>query len=119
MPRILIADDHQAMRQALLQMLQEEFPGVYTEPVEDTENLVRLALEADWDIIISDLAMPGGGGMMALQQIKAQKPSVPFIMISTHAADQYEEHTLRAGADHFISKEDLMVNLPELLHRLL
>ena len=100
-------------------MLHEEFPGVYTEPVEDTDNLVRLALESDWDIIISDLAMPGGGGMMALQLIKARKPAIPFIIISTHPADQYEEHTLKAGADHFISKEDLLINLPELLHRLL
>ena len=107
MPRILIADDHHAISQALQQILHEEFPGVYTERVEDTDNLVRLALESDWDIIISDLAMPGGGGLYALERLKSEKPGIPFLIVSTYSEDQYAARAISSGAEAFINKDNV------------
>ena len=62
MLRILIADDHDIVRQGIRQLLLEEFNSVQVEEAIDTPTLIDLALSQDWDIIVSDLVMPGGGG---------------------------------------------------------
>ena len=68
MLRILIADDHDIVRQGIRQLLLEEFNSVQVEEAIDTPTLIDLALSQDWDIIVSDLVMPGGGGFYALEK---------------------------------------------------
>ena len=112
MIRILIADDHPAMRQRIKQLIGEGFPAAYLSEAEDTVSLLSLVSENEWDIIISDLAMPGGGGLFALEKIKQIKPHIPVLIISTYPEDQYADHVIREGAAAFLNKsranEDLV-----------
>jgi DNA-binding NarL/FixJ family response regulator len=107
MIRIIIADDHPAVLQAVRQSLQEEFPSAYIEEAKDTKTLLDMVLNQPWDLVITDLAMPGEGGFAALKKIKQAKKNLPVIIISTYPAEQYIVRVLRAGAEDFVAKDSL------------
>jgi two-component system invasion response regulator UvrY len=105
MMRILIADDHSIVRRGLKQILIEEFTDAFIGEVNDGIELLSLARSGQWDIIISDLTMPGVNGLEALKQLKVEFPDVPVLILSMHPEDQYAIRTLRAGASGYLSKE--------------
>jgi len=119
MVRMLIADDHPIIRQRLKQLLLEEFPLAFFAEAYDTTSLLQEALENDWDIIISDLAMPGGGGMFALEKIKQNKPATPVLIVSTYPEEQYANRVMLAGAAAFISKDNAENALPNAIKEIL
>jgi two-component system, NarL family, invasion response regulator UvrY len=119
MVRMLIADDHPVVRQRLKQLLLEGFPSAFLSLATDTDSLVTLALASEWDIIISDLAMPGGGGLHALKKIKQVKPSSLVIIISVYPEEQYTSHVLNAGASAFLNKNNADSELIDTVKRLL
>jgi two-component system, NarL family, invasion response regulator UvrY len=119
MLRILIADDHDIVRQGLRQLLEEEFPSVHLGEAVDTGTLIELATSATWDIIVSDLVMPGGGGFFALEKIKEKTPDTPFVILSTHPAEQYAQRAERAGAACFINKSSLPSGLINAIQEIL
>jgi two-component system, NarL family, invasion response regulator UvrY len=96
--RIIIADDHAVVRKGLHQMLQEEFPSAEIRETADSDDLLRLVLKEQWDVVITDISMPGRGGLEVLQQIRQQFPKLPVLILSIHPEDQYAIRVLRAGA---------------------
>jgi two-component system, NarL family, invasion response regulator UvrY len=113
MIRILVADDHIVVRRGLRMILLDGFPGAHIEEVGDAEDLVKQVIKADWDVVISDLSMPGRSGLDALQQIKQIKPNLPFLILSIHPEEQYALRVLKAGASGYLSKDmapDELVN---------
>jgi two-component system, NarL family, invasion response regulator UvrY len=104
MLKILIADDHGIVRKGLKQILLEGFSVVHIEETDNAENLVVKACMDNWDIVISDLAMPGGGGFLALQKIKEQKPLTRILILSFYPEEQYAIPVIRAGASGYLNK---------------
>jgi two-component system invasion response regulator UvrY len=104
MLRILIADDHSIVRAGLKQILQEEFTGALIEEVGDAETLLKKVFSASWDVVISDLSMPGKSGLEALAQIRQQAPKLPVLILSMHPEDQYALRVLKAGAAGYLNK---------------
>jgi len=119
MLRIIIADDHPVVMQALKKIMHEEFPGIYVEEATDTMMLLEKVSSDTWDLVISDLAMPGGGGFVALKKIKAAKKKLPVIILSTYPAEQYAPRVLKAGAEDFISKDSLPAGLVKAVRRII
>ena len=72
MKRILLADDHSFVRLGLIQILKDEYPVAEIKEVNDGSSLVKEVSLANWDLIISDLDMPGQSGLQALEQIKLE-----------------------------------------------
>ena len=105
MLRILVADDHTVVRRGLRQILLEGFPGAEIEEVGDAEDLVKKVMTAEWDVVISDLSMPGRSGLDALQQIKQLQPNLPVLILSIHPEEQYALRVLKAGASGYLSKD--------------
>ena len=103
--KIIIADDHPIVLQALKKTLQEEFPAVRIEEAADTTLLLEKVGKENWDLVISDLAMPGGGGLIALRKIKQLQKNLPVLIISTYPSEQYRNSAIKAGAEDFISKD--------------
>ena len=113
MTRILVADDHTVVRRGLRQILLEGFPGAHVEEVGDAEDLIKNVIKAEWDVVISDLSMPGRSGLDALQQIKQLHPNLPVLILSIHPEEQYALRVLKAGASGYLSKDmapDELVN---------
>ena len=105
MLRVLIADDHTVVRRGLKQILLEGFPAAMVEEVGDAEELIKKIIQAEWDLVISDLSMPGRSGLEALQQIKQLQPKLPVLILSIHPEEQYALRVLRAGAAGYLSKD--------------
>jgi DNA-binding NarL/FixJ family response regulator len=105
MLRILIADDHTVVRKGLRQILLDEFPTAVIKEVADAEELVMKVMTEKWDVVVSDLSMPGRSGLDALQQIKLSFPALPVLILSIHPEEQYALRALKAGASGYLSKD--------------
>jgi two-component system, NarL family, invasion response regulator UvrY len=104
MLRILIADDHTVVRKGLKQILLEEFPTAHIEDVPDAEEMIKKIMQAKWDVVVSDMSMPGRSGLDALQQIKQIHPDLPVLILSIHPEEHYALRVLKAGASGYLSK---------------
>lgn len=104
MKRIILADDHSFIRMGLIQILKDEYPSVEITEVSDGESLVKEVMMHDWDLVISDLDMPGRSGLEALEQIKKIKPSLPVLILSIYTEDLYALRVIKAGAAGYLNK---------------
>jgi DNA-binding NarL/FixJ family response regulator len=105
MIRILIADDHSIVRKGVRQILIEGFPESEIEEVADAEEMIKKVIDKEWDVVLSDLSMPGRSGLDALPQIKQIKPKLPVLIMSIHSEDHYAIRVLKAGASGYLSKD--------------
>jgi len=105
MIKILIADDHEIVRCGIKQILQDEFPEETIEEAMDTDTLINKAISSHWDIIVSDLKMPGGGGLAAIRKIHDHQPLIPVLILSFYPEEQYVLSLLKAGAAGFLNKD--------------
>jgi two-component system, NarL family, invasion response regulator UvrY len=103
--RFLIADDHAIVRKGLVGVLREEFPSAEVIEVSDAESLFKMALKNQWDLIISDLSMPGKSGLEILYEIKQHFPAIPVLILSIHPEELYGTRVLRAGASGYLNKD--------------
>lgn len=103
--RFLIADDHAIVRRGLVDVLREEFPSAEVIEANDAESLFKTTLKGEWDLIISDLSMPGKGGLEILYDIKRHFPAIPVLILSIHAEELYGTRVLRAGASGYLNKD--------------
>jgi len=102
--RILIADDHAIVRRGLREILLEEYPYAVIGDASDAEELLKKVFQDKWDLIISDLSMPGRSGLDALKQIKQAFPKLPVLIMSIYPEDQYAVRAFRAGASGYFNK---------------
>ena len=118
MKRIILADDHSFIRLGLIQILKDEYPSVEIKEVSDGESLIKEVLQSDWDLVISDLDMPGKSGLEALKQIKLIKPHLPVLILSIYAEDLYAVRVLKAGASGFMNKNAAPYELINAIRRI-
>ena len=104
MIKILVVDDHAIVRRGLMQILKEGFPNSIIEEAVDAESMIKELLKKDFDVIISDLSMPGRSGLDTIPQIKKINPNIPVLIMSIHSEDQYAIRVLKAGAAGFLNK---------------
>lgn len=103
--RFLIVDDHAVLRRGLRELLWDEFPGAtFGEAASRREALARVAQD-EWSLVILDLSIPGADGFDLLKAIVALRPTLPVLVLSAHAEEQYAIRSLRAGAAGYITKE--------------
>jgi two-component system, NarL family, invasion response regulator UvrY len=119
MRRFLIADDHSVVRKGLRQILFEAFPSAVIEEVTNAEDLLKRAIKEEWDVVISDISMPGRSGLDILQQVRLDRPKLPFLMLSMHSEDQYAIRVLKAGASGYLNKESASEELVRAVNQLL
>jgi two-component system, NarL family, invasion response regulator UvrY len=119
MIRILIADDHTVVRKGLRQILSEQMSPVHIEEVGDAESLIKKVMSETWDVIITDLSMPGRSGLDALQQIKQYYPKLPVLVLSVYPEEQYALRVLKAGAAGYLNKDMASEELINAVQRVL
>lgn len=102
---ILIADDHEVVRDGLRLLLEDEADFVVVGEVGDGAEAVRLTGELRPRVVLMDLRMPGLGGLEALEQIHAQWPDVAVVILTTYNEDELMARGLRAGARGYLLKD--------------
>jgi DNA-binding NarL/FixJ family response regulator len=119
MLRILIADDHTVVRRGLRQILLDEFLAAHIVEVGDADELFNRVLKDEWDVVITDISMPGRSGLDVLQQIRQHYPRLPVLVLSIHPEDQYAIRVMRAGASGYLNKDSAPEELVKAVHRIM
>ncbi len=104
--RVLIADDHAAVRQALIRSFQQEADIEIVGEAEDGCSAVDMAGQLAPDVVIMDITMPRLDGIGATRQISEQHPAVKVVGLSVHASKPYVSRMLAAGAAGYIVKDE-------------
>ena len=101
MPKILVVDDDDTIRDTLYELLSEE----YLCQTAETAEKAFARLEADsYDVVLTDISMPGLSGLELLGHIRQKFPNTPVIMISGIGDQEHAQGLIRLGAFDFLLK---------------
>jgi two-component system, NarL family, response regulator DegU len=107
MTTVLIADDHQLLRQALRRAMEDAGLIVLGEAGDGAE-AVQLVDELRPELVIMDVTMPVLGGIEATRRLHAAYPELPIVVLTMHDEEALREEALRAGASAFLTKDSSM-----------
>lgn len=102
MSSILIVDDELSMREFLKILLEKDGHTVAT--ANDASSALEIAAQNDFDLVISDIRMPGMTGLEMLAKLKNNKPDLPVIMITAFASPEDAVNAMKNGAFDYITK---------------
>jgi DNA-binding NarL/FixJ family response regulator len=108
-PRVLIADDHLLVAEALTSLLKDEFDLVGI--VEDGRALVEAAGRLRPDVIVADITMPHLNGIDALLCLRQNGDRVPMVFLTMHREVTFARRALEAGASGLVLKHSASVEL--------
>jgi DNA-binding NarL/FixJ family response regulator len=117
--KILIADDHEVVRQGVRQILREGFETVTFGEAISAAELLGQARKQKWDLVLLDISMPGRSGLEALVELKQQQPKLPVLVLSMFSEQEYAVRALRAGAAGYLTKKSLGRELVEAVKKVL
>lgn len=101
MPRILIVDDDETIRDTLYELLAEE----HVCQTAETAEKAFARLEADeYDVVLTDISMPGLSGLELLGHVRQKFPDTPVIIISGIGDQEHAQGLIRLGAFDFLLK---------------
>ncbi|MEZ8741984.1 response regulator transcription factor [Photobacterium swingsii] len=118
---IVIADDHPLFRNALFQSVHMAFSGANLLEADSLDSLLTLLdkEEAEVDLLLLDLKMPGANGMSGLIQLRNQHPDLPIVVISASEEHSVVKQVRSHGAFGFIPKSSDMRALVSALSQVL
>ena len=119
MLRVIIVDDHPIVRQGLKQILSEEPDMTVFGEAQNSQEVLQLISEQDWDIVVLDITLPGRGGLDVLKEIKHERPKLPVLILSIHPEDQYAVRAFKAGASGYLTKESAPQELVRAIRKIL
>jgi DNA-binding NarL/FixJ family response regulator len=112
---VVIVDDHQLFRagvRAELDGLVDVFGDAST-----VEDAVRLITEAEPDVVVLDVHMPGGGGLEVIRQVSERRPAQRFLALSVSDAPEDVIAVIRAGARGYVTKTISGAELADAIRR--
>ena len=102
MPDILVVDDELSMREFLKILLEKEGYSVLIAP--DASAALTMLDKEEFKLVISDVKMPGIGGLTLLERIKEINTNIPVIMITAYASPENAVRAMKDGAFDYITK---------------
>lgn len=113
--RVLLADDHQIVRQGLRALLEKAGHLVVGE-ASDGREACRLAKELQPNVAVLDLAMPELNGLDATREIHRVSPSTSTILLTVYTDRPYVLQALKAGAKGYVLKTQVAEDLIRAIH---
>ncbi len=105
MIRVLLADDHNLVREGIKQLLSAAADiRVEAEAASGDEALARVKA-AEFDVAVLDMSMPGLAGIDLIKRVKAERPKLRVLVLSMHGEHQYAARALKAGASGYLTKD--------------
>ena len=111
MIRVVIADDHQILREGLRQLLQAAGDLAVVGEAADGHAVLQQVRALDFDVLLLDMSMPGKSGVELIRQVKAEKPRLRILVLSMHEEHQYAVRAIRSGASGYLTKESATAQL--------
>jgi DNA-binding NarL/FixJ family response regulator len=105
MIRILLADDHEIVRDGLKRILAATGDLQVVDEAANGDQALALVRANDYDIAMLDMSMPGLSGIDLIKRLKAEKPALKLLILSMHGEAQYAARALKAGASGYLTKD--------------
>lgn len=118
-PIILIVDDSQPMRTAMCDLMEISCPDFTILQADCAENALKMVASRVPDLVLMDIALPGMDGLTCLKEILRLHPRVSSVVISYHEEQPYQQKALTAGANAYIVKRRLYLDLVPAIKKLL
>ena len=109
--RVVLADDHRMMRDALITVLQEEPDIEVVGTVETGRGAVELARDLNPDVVVMDIGMADMNGVDAAARIHARSPDIKIVGLSTYSDKRFIEEMSKAGATGYVAKASAATEL--------
>lgn len=119
MIRLILADDHVMVRQAIATTLQGSGEFDILAECDDGVALVSAVLRHEADVILMDISMPKMNGFVALEKILHHRPQSKVIALSMHNEPEYIDAIRHAGAVGYVFKDAPTTTLLEAIHTVL
>jgi DNA-binding NarL/FixJ family response regulator len=111
MTQVLIVDDHELVRRGLRGLLAEAFPDLDLGEAVNAAEALDMTHKKTWDVILVDINLPTRSGLELLQDLRADCPQVPVVVLSAFPEREYAVRAFRLGAAAYISKQSASAEL--------
>lgn len=111
MIRVLIADDHAVVRQGLIQILGDTPEMMVAGEATTGQEALDQVRAATWDVVVLDISLPDRSGLDVLKALRAERPTLPVLVLSMYSEDQYALRVLKAGAAGYLTKDTAAAEL--------
>src|SRR5690349_2855532 len=102
MARILVADDEPGIREFITDSLELDEHVVV--PAKDGREAAKLLDERGFDLVLTDLKMPGLDGMQLLRKVRSEQPEVEVIVMTAHGTVDNAVEAMKLGAFEYLQK---------------
>jgi two-component system invasion response regulator UvrY len=102
--RVLVADDHTTVREGIRRFLADTPDLVVAREAGTAPEIFEAMAAGDCDVILLDISLPGRDGLDILKELKQRYPTLPVLMFSVYAEEQYAIRALKTGAAGYITK---------------
>jgi DNA-binding NarL/FixJ family response regulator len=106
MIRLLIADDHQILREGLKHVVAQSRDIQVCGEAADGDSAIQLCSKVDADVLLLDVSMPGPGILEVIKTLKRVRPSLGILVLSVHPERHYARRVLMVGADGYLMKNE-------------
>ena len=118
MIRVWIADDHRLVRRGIRQILEEAGDILVIGEAGNKAEVLDALREYEFDILLLDIAMPGGDGLEILEQARQLRPKLRVLILTMYSEEQYALRALRSHAYGYLTKESAPEELIAAIHAL-
>ena len=118
MIRVWIADDHRIVRRGVRQILEEPGDIIVAGEAGNKAEVLNALREHDFDILLLDIAMPGGDGLEILEHARQLKPDLRVLILTMYSEEQYALRALRSHAYGYLTKESAPEELVDAIYAL-
>jgi DNA-binding NarL/FixJ family response regulator len=101
LPRLLMADDHHLILDALQTMMKNDFNIL---AVDNSQAFINAIEGFQPDVAVLDVSMPGGNGFVTARKVLERRPSLPIVFLSMYADSSYVDQAAQVGARAYLSK---------------
>jgi two-component system response regulator NreC len=109
--RILLADDHNVVRNGLRLILQQQPDFQVVGEASDGREAVRLAESESPDVVVMDIGMPNLNGIEATRRIVSSRPKIAVAILSMHTDEGYVVRSMKAGVRAYLLKDSAEADL--------
>ena len=101
LPKVLVADDHHLILDALKEMMRSQFNVV---AVDNSQAFIEAVDRFQPDVAVLDVSMPGGDGFLTARRVLQRQPSLRIVFLSMHGDPKYVDQAAQVGAKAYLSK---------------
>ena len=117
MIRVISADDHPLVQAGLEALFNKTSDVKLVAAVESGHSLIKALRQAEFDVAVLDIQMPGRSGIELIRQLKHEFPKLPLIVLSTYKEELFALRTLKAGASGYICKDYTVQDLVDAVRK--